>query len=126
MKNSKVVNIKLGTPPKGARTIVWSEGSKERSMIVRSAEDWSVRIAYEEDDGGAVTTFCVSSSPDDSEMSVTKLKAGERPKTLKMSKDDISKRLSSPPSKMSAAEIARALDGYIDPGEPIRPTRPGQ
>jgi len=116
MRDSKVVNVKLGTPPKGCRTIVWGEGSKERTMILRAPDDWDARIAYNAEDDGVIATFCIAVSPDESEMSITKMKPSERPKKLKLSGDDISKRLAGPPSKMSASEIARALDEHVDPG----------
>lgn len=81
MINPQVVKMKLGRPHEGFRSIVWSDGLKERHMLLRASSDWNASIAID-NSGDVKETFCVVVSPDGDGLKVIRMIPETMPKTL--------------------------------------------
>lgn len=92
MKSVEVVHIKLGTPPKGYRTIVFADGLRERNMLVEAEDDWGIHVSIDRSKAPKAI-FCLTTAPDGEEFRVTRMVQMEIPKTMSFSGEDIPEEL---------------------------------
>jgi len=72
MEKSKVTMVRLGNPPEGYISCVFSDGLVERTMLVEAGEDWIVKVSIDRSEA-VKKTYSLAISPDGSEFSVTKM-----------------------------------------------------
>ena len=88
MEKSRVAKVKLGTPPEGFTSIVFTDGIRERTMLVEAGDDWVFRVSIDSSTDDK-KTYCLAISGDGSEFSVTKMvPRGALPETVRFKSSD--------------------------------------